>query len=285
MPWLRLESTFARHRKIRRLAEILNIKIYEARGLVAGLLCKVCAEQPDGVLDEWNAGDIAWACDWDGNAQALYDGLLHVRLIIKTEHHTEINDWMLYAAGYREAERARKYRERKKNNLNDGAKRVTDPNVTHHVRVPDPLVTRHADRTGPDQIHIRDSATKLELVNEAKSNNRTAVDASVDVVWQHYREHHPKASRVLKPGRKEYRLIKQRLEDFEIEDLKQAIDNYHRSPFHNGQNDRGKRYLSLELMMRDISHVQAGLELGDPSTNGGRPKRMLDTQLANDDTT
>lgn len=42
-------------------------------------------------------------------------------------------------------------------------------------------------------------------------------------------------------------------------DLKACIDGYCTSPHHLGQNDRGKKYLSLELMLRDAEHVDAGL--------------------------
>jgi hypothetical protein len=45
-----------------------------------------------------------------------------------------------------------------------------------------------------------------------------------------------------------------------VEDLKTAIDGYHRSPFHCGENERGQRYLDLTLIVRDGSHVAKGIE-------------------------
>lgn len=46
-----------------------------------------------------------------------------------------------------------------------------------------------------------------------------------------------------------------------------AIDGIHFSPFHQGENDRGKKYDSLELCMRDGSHVQQFIEVADSGPN------------------
>ncbi len=57
-------------------------------------------------------------------------------------------------------------------------------------------------------------------------------------------------------------MVKARLADgHSPADLCQAIDGYHRSPFHCGENDRGTRYLDLALIVRDGSHVAKGIEL------------------------
>jgi hypothetical protein len=55
--------------------------------------------------------------------------------------------------------------------------------------------------------------------------------------------------------------------------LCQAIDGYHLSPFHQGQNDKGLVYLDLELIMRDETHAEKGIEMSEnpPKPNGGRP--------------
>lgn len=57
-------------------------------------------------------------------------------------------------------------------------------------------------------------------------------------------------------------LIDRRLgEGHRVEDLKAAIDGYSKSPWHLGQNPDGKKYLKLELMLRDAAHIEAGLDL------------------------
>ena len=86
----------------------------------------------------------------------------------------------------------------------------------------------------------------------------------VQEVWTHYRAQHPKMPESLGSGRKEYKLIVERLADgYNVEALCSAIDGYHKSPWHCGENDRGKKFLALTLIMRDISHVQDGMDMAD----------------------
>jgi hypothetical protein len=84
----------------------------------------------------------------------------------------------------------------------------------------------------------------------------------VRAVFDHYRTHHPKAHPRPRSNMQEWRKIRARLEEgHSVPDLVQAIDGYHRSPFHLGENDRGQPYLGLELIVRDGSHVAKGIEL------------------------
>lgn len=86
----------------------------------------------------------------------------------------------------------------------------------------------------------------------------------VRAVFGHYRLFHPRAFPDPKPAGKEWRLIKSRLaEGHGVDDLKTCIDGYHRSPFHTGENERGAKYLDLELMVRDGSHVAKGIDMAD----------------------
>ena len=78
-------------------------------------------------------------------------------------------------------------------------------------------------------------------------------------------------------------MIRERLTDFPVDRLKLAIDGYHRSPWHTGQNKRQTKYLSLELMMRDIGHVQSGLEFaGTASDINNQPRRLDGLKLLGD---
>lgn len=76
-------------------------------------------------------------------------------------------------------------------------------------------------------------------------------------VFEHWQKvfSHPKA--VLDDKRR--RLIDARLKQFTLDDLRSAIDGYKLSPFHQGQNDDGKVFDSIELIMRDAHHVEEGL--------------------------
>lgn len=109
-----------------------------------------------------------------------------------------------------------------------------------------------------------------EKRREIKPARKLAGDISstvVDDVWQWYRRYHPRA----RLGDKSRRLIAARLkEKFTSDDLKQAVDGYHRSPHHTGENDKGAKYLSAGLIFRDDTHVTAGIEMAnDPALGLG----------------
>ena len=77
-------------------------------------------------------------------------------------------------------------------------------------------------------------------------------------VVAHYQVYHPQS----KPGDKERRKIRDRLKQgYSVEELCDAIDGNHVSPFHCGENDRGNEYHSLELIMRDSSKVDQFIEI------------------------
>ena len=249
MAWFRMESSFAQHRKIRQLARLLGIDIMEARGAIVGLLCRVCEEAPDGCLAGWDDFDIADAAGWNDKPNDFTQACKTVRLIVDGDSGPEINDWMVYAEGYKRAQRAKKLRELKTSGTRSA--RVVHASGTRSARVPqtDGRTDGQDGQDGPDKTPMSKSA-----------------DDAVRQIWNHYRTHHKSAAKVLRSGRKEYRLIKQRLADgYTVDDLKRCIDGYHKSPHHLGDNDRGTKYLSAELFFRDASHVQRGIEFADGS--------------------
>ena len=95
-----------------------------------------------------------------------------------------------------------------------------------------------------------------------------SLSLQIQTVWGKYREHHPNCPGALKQGRKEYRLARDRLRDFTVPQLCKAIDGYHRSPFHCGDNDQNSKHLGFELIMRDVGHVTKGIEMADDPTLG-----------------
>lgn len=73
-----------------------------------------------------------------------------------------------------------------------------------------------------------------------------------DALVDHYKTYKPRSN----PGRKEHAKIQARLkEGYTYEQLKMAIDGCFLSEFHDGKNKSGQKYQSLELIMRDASHV------------------------------
>jgi len=99
--------------------------------------------------------------------------------------------------------------------------------------------------------------------------------ADVGEVCHHYSTLHPDA----KPSAQTRDKIRARLKDgYTVADLCAAIDGNHRSPHHCGENDRGTKYHSLELIVRDPEHVQQFLEVPEmtPSTTAIKNRRVAE---------
>jgi hypothetical protein len=97
--------------------------------------------------------------------------------------------------------------------------------------------------------------------------------SDIDAVNQHYVTHHPRAAKHLASTTDEYKKIRARLEQdgFTVDDLKHAIDGCHKSPYHCGENAGGTKYQSLELIVRDRTHVQKFMEIADEHSRGAVP--------------
>lgn len=84
----------------------------------------------------------------------------------------------------------------------------------------------------------------------------------IRAVFDHWRMYHSQACPRPSGESKEWKKIRDRLgEGYTVAQLCRAIDGMHKSPFHLGENDRGTKYLKLELCMRDAGHVEQFLEV------------------------
>lgn len=116
--------------------------------------------------------------------------------------------------------------------------------------------------SGSDPISETGSGSKSNT--EELGEPSLALSGQIRTVFDHYRTYHPQSKlRVDSPeGEKVRRLLKA---GHTVEDCKLAIDGCHRSPFHAGQNDEGKKFQSLELIFRNESKLLGFIELaGDP---------------------
>jgi hypothetical protein len=281
MAWRRLEDTFHSDRKIRKLARELGIEEPHAAGHIATLWSWALLHAKDGDLTKFDVDDIEHGAKWNGDHGDFFNACATTRLIDQEpDGRALLHNWIERGGSYAESQRkalknkgkktfqeipgnSRKFQERPgKSALEE--KRIEEKRI-------ETCKVEHEPKS--KNVNPADQAT-TSSADAADQSPKIARD-DVDEVWQHYRTHHPRVPKVLKVSRKEYRLIRQRLEDFTVDDLKAAIDGYHASPFHCGENDRQTKYLSLELMMRDVSKVQAGLELVD-GRNGNRRRAKLD---------
>ena len=105
-------------------------------------------------------------------------------------------------------------------------------------------------------------AGPLTLLPDAAGESPEA--ETVRKVNAHYLTHHPKASKILNPGGKEWRHIRDRLrEGRTVDELCRAIDGYHADRWH-----MENRQLGLELIMRTASHVTKGIEFDEKPAGG-----------------
>ena len=73
-------------------------------------------------------------------------------------------------------------------------------------------------------------------------------------VFEHWRQACKHARAKLDPKR--LRVVQERLKDYSVAELQRAIDGCARSAWHQGANDKHRRYDELELILRDARHVE-----------------------------
>jgi len=224
--WIKLHDTFLDHRKVRRTARSLNVMEAQVRGHLVTLWLSVLRHKPAGELDDWDAVDIAEFSGWADDEHQWVNTLVNEGWLVRGGDGYTINDWqehneLLKAARVRDQNRERQKRHREKRS--------------------NALVTR--------------DTTPCNALQRRREDD-------VMAVFEHYRGYHPRAHKEPHSRMKEWGKIKARLaEGCSVEDLKLAIDGCHRSPFHMGENDNGRKYNTLELIVRDGSKVQSFIEL------------------------
>ena len=143
------------------------------------------------------------------------------------------------------------------------------------------------DQTRPDQTRPRkkvpseplSTSSTDEPPDHASVPRETSdrIGESVARVFRHWREVHGHDRAQLDAKRR--RLIRAALENYSEADLCMAISGYRNSPHHMGQNDRGTVYDDIGLMLRDASHIDAGLRFNaePPRTDlSAQTRRIID---------
>jgi len=113
------------------------------------------------------------------------------------------------------------------------------------------------------KLDTRDQILEGRNQNPDKTPKPPRGDFAVEVreVFDHYRTYHAKSHPQPSSASKEWRAIVGRLsEGYSVQDLKEAIDGCHKTPWNCGENPGGKIYQSLLLIVRDSSQVSRFLE-------------------------
>lgn len=283
----RMKRSAFDHPKIGRLAKLLDVPKYGAIGIVESLWQFTAKHAPAGDVGKWSDEEIAASMGWTGDSSALVSALVEARLLdLDPAARLIVHDWNehcedsihlilarrveFFANGIRpslarinktdrpqlEAAYVVKDRDRR---------RTAGARNTHGTRIkarampepePEPCLSLSHARPEPCQ-----AAPESEPDSFANAKPcRAGLDGSGDVgaVVEHYRAYHPTA----RPGDRERAKIRARFkEGYTVDDLKTAIDGCHRSPYHCGENERGRIYQTLELIVRDSSKVAQFIEL------------------------
>lgn len=105
---------------------------------------------------------------------------------------------------------------------------------------------------------LDDIAENLEKV--AANGELDAASEPVTSVWDYFVEKlGPHFGRAPKPLPKRLQIIRARLRRWSVDDLKAVIDFVAESPFHLGQNDRGRKYVDLDHIMGNDLKVERKL--------------------------
>ena len=153
-------------------------------------------------------------------------------------------------------ERVRKHREKKKGNV-----KVTDVTDGNGQK-------RHTD------IHIN-----TNINTDIKTPVPQAVQVEIKEIFEFWKTtlNHPRSN--LDDKRK--LLIKRHIKSgYSVDDLKSAIVGCSNTPHNMGDNDRGQRYDSLELILRSSDHIDRFMRNdASPPISQGKGKKRLNANI------
>lgn len=136
---------------------------------------------------------------------------------------------------------------------NDNSRKIIDDSITDHASslIPYPdSCNPHPDSLNPDSRSRIPSKTIVELKHDDAE--------SIFKYWQS-ELNHPRAAF----DDKRKALIKKHLKHYSVDDLKKAIYGCSVTPHNMGDNDRGERYDSIELILRDAAHIDRFMKNAD----------------------
>lgn len=292
MSWSKLHGGAHRHRKVLQLEAALGCSELEARGIVLTVWSWTIESEPDGDLDGWTDDALARVWGWRGDAAGFIAALVSVGLLDREDGALRVHDWMEHAEGWKDADRKRKERQKKRRaprpeNVQDasgtvqglsgkrpperrGEERRSEERRGEEIKTP-PLPPASG---APPAAPAERAPETLTLVPLEPTRDSSAAD-SVRAVFAHYRTRHPRSFPTPKSTSKEWSAIAARMrEGFSVEDLCAAIDGCHMTPHNLGENDRGEKYLGLELIMRNGSQVTRFAE----TARNGPPRVVMSTK-------
>ena len=94
----------------------------------------------------------------------------------------------------------------------------------------------------PDPLFQNSDSLNTDILKPESDKSQSRCISDIDCVVNYYQKYHPRS----KPDKKVRGKIKDRFEDgYSVDDLFDAIDGCHISPFHSGVNDSGSKHQTL----------------------------------------
>lgn len=115
-----------------------------------------------------------------------------------------------------------------------------------------------------------------ETSSETNETNMSGEPDPVRQVFDHWIEVMGKNPKTTKMASKRKTKIEKALKAYGLENVKKAIDGCRANPFNMGDNQEGKRYNDIELILRDEVRIERFMELADsppkPAANQPPPR-------------
>jgi hypothetical protein len=107
--------------------------------------------------------------------------------------------------------------------------------------------------------NVREASSEDLRIKDQGSRTKegTKDQGAIAIVFEHWQSVHNHPDSRLSDARK--KIINAALKDYTADQLCESISGYKLSPFHQGQNERGQVYDSIELMLKDAKRIDAGL--------------------------
>jgi hypothetical protein len=183
MAWTESHQELANHPKTRRLCRSLGITRVQAIGHLHLLWWWAMDYAQDGDLSDLTPGEIADACDWEGDPDQFVCALQEVHFL----DHGSIHDWDEYGGKYfkrQELARERQRRHRTTETAQPSENDVGHALVTRESRDGHALVTRLEEKRGQEK---REEERTQEDTNEAPTARVRAVyRTDFEVWWKRY---------------------------------------------------------------------------------------------------
>jgi hypothetical protein len=276
MAFFKLMEDLPRNYKVALLARKLGVSVPQAVGHLVCFWTWVCSDRTDGVLAVTDEGEAEFASQWPAElaqkSTTFVSAMISVGFLDydKECEKVYVRNWSEYCELGKRAESQRKRREARRN--------VTKP--LQHVTKPKSASRELRVESGELRLDNKINIRKDNIVEVANSDPSPAApvvsvvpviesrdSSAILSVFAYYRAHRPRRFPRPSSKLKEWARIKALLSSgYSVENICAAIDGCMQSGWHQGDNDRGVKYDSLELITRNSTKLEQFMALAiDPA--------------------